>query len=309
MPVSKTYSYSIIDNPLGINGTNGTYAQGISASDQIVGYYYDGTGLSHGFRYVHGTYVTLDDPSAGTFGQTFAEGINSRGQVVGWFNDRTSDHAFLYSAGTYTTLQDLGTVNTIAKDINASGQIVGYFQDGTTKGGLVNHGFLYSDGSYTILDHPLAYTPPDGTPSAYGTVALGINGRGEIVGYYYDSSALAHGFLYSDNTYVTLDDPLATDGTFATGINDSGQIVGGYLDSLNNEHSFLYDHGNYFGVLDIDGSFSTGHTATGINNAGEIVGYYVNSNDADHPHQTHGFLASPTPTVHTHDHFGDFLYL
>src|SRR4029077_2711816 len=47
-----------------------------------------------------------------------------------------------------------------------------------------------------------------------------------------------HGFLYSNGTYTTLDDPLGTT-TEALGINDAGQIVGFYTDSGLREHGFL----------------------------------------------------------------------
>ena len=63
-----------------------------------------------------------------------------------------------------------------------------------------------------------------------GTAGTGINNLGQIVGYYLDSNNFQHGYLYSNGTYLTLDDPLGSHGTVATGINDSGQIVGFYLD-------------------------------------------------------------------------------
>ena len=47
-----------------------------------------------------------------------------------------------------------------------------------------------------------------------------------------------HGFLYSNGTYTTLDDPLGTN-TEALGINDAGQIVGFYTDSGLRGHGFL----------------------------------------------------------------------
>jgi len=75
--------------------------------------------------------------------------------------------------------------------------------------------------------------------SVGGTVAEGINDAGQIVGYYLDSSQVAHGFLYSGSTYTTIDDPLGTKGTVAQGINDAGQIVGYYIDSGGNTHGFI----------------------------------------------------------------------
>src|SRR5262249_59848787 len=83
------------------------------------------------------------------------------------------------------------------------------------------HGFLFSGGTFTTLDDPLATA---------GTLALGINNAGQILGYYTNTSS-AHGFLYSGGFYTTLDDPLATTETLAWGINDAGQIVGTYGDA------------------------------------------------------------------------------
>ena len=51
-------------------------------------------------------YTTLDDPKAGN--GTYAYGINVSGQVVGYYLDYIGGgiHGFLYSGGTYTTLDD-----------------------------------------------------------------------------------------------------------------------------------------------------------------------------------------------------------
>ena len=63
-------------------------------------------------------------------------------------------------------------------------------------------------------------------PGATGTIAYGINGRGQIVGYYGDAQRVGHGFVRAkDGTFTTLDVPGAT-GTIAFGINGHGQIVG-----------------------------------------------------------------------------------
>ena len=85
--------------------------------------------------------------------------------------------------------------------------------------------------TYTTLDDPLA------GPS--GTVPHGISG-GNIVGLFYDSSNINHGFLYNGSTYTTLDDPLAMNGTGAFGVS-GGNIVGYYADSLDVRHGFLYN--------------------------------------------------------------------
>ena len=137
-------------------------------------------------------YTTLNEPSA-TGGSTDAEGLNDAGQIVGNYSDGSGYHGFVYSGGTYTTLDDpLATVGTNAFSINDAGQIVGLYTVGS-----VQHGYLYSGGTYTTLD----------VPSADFTEALGINDAGQIVGIFHDGGGY-HGFLYSGGTYTTLDDPL-----------------------------------------------------------------------------------------------------
>jgi probable HAF family extracellular repeat protein len=114
---------------------------------------------------------------------------------------------------------------------------------------------------YTTLNDPLATTY---------TTATGINDAGQIVGYYVDGSGVQHGFLYSNGTYATFDDPLATSGvTRPYGINNAGQIVGFYTDNTG-EHGFLYSNGTY---TTLDDPLGVGTTdALGINNEGQIVG-------------------------------------
>ena len=67
--------------------------------------------------------------------------------------------------------------------------------------------------TFTTLNDPLATD---------GTLAHGINGSGQIVGYYQDNTTI-HGFFDSGGLYAPVDDPSATNGTFAYGINDAGR--------------------------------------------------------------------------------------
>jgi probable HAF family extracellular repeat protein len=112
------------------------------------------------------SYSTLNEPLS-TYG-TNALGINDSGQIVGYYVDSNPFyHGFLYSGGTYTTLDDPSARNTggtFAEGINASGQTVGYYG-----GSVGNHGFLYSGGTYTTLDDPSA---------TQGTYAYAINDAG-----------------------------------------------------------------------------------------------------------------------------------
>jgi probable HAF family extracellular repeat protein len=127
------------------------------------------------------TYITIDDPSANA-GTTEVWGINAAGQIVGQYTDASNHvHGFLYSNGTYTTLDDPVATGTIALGINNMGQIVGQYFDASNHG----HGFLYSNGAYTTLDDP----------AGFDTLAQSINDTGQIVGSYNSASGY-HGFLF-----------------------------------------------------------------------------------------------------------------
>jgi VCBS repeat-containing protein len=128
--------------------------------------------------------------------------------------------------------------------------------------------------SYTTIDYP----------SAIGTDPLSINDSGQITGFYYSSSGVQHGFLYSAGTYISIDYPSATS-THPTSINDFGQITGYYSNSTG-QHGFLYSGGT-FTTFD----YPQGHATSPlyINDSGQIVGYYF-GDDPYHPY--HGFLYS-----------------
>jgi probable HAF family extracellular repeat protein len=124
---------------------------------------------------------------------------------------------------------------------------------------------VYSGGNYTILHDPFA--------GPLGTRATGINDRGQIVGIYWDSNNIPHGFLYNRGSYTTLTHPSAVTGTFAYGINDGGQVVGRYATGVSN-YGFLFN-GTTYAPINVPSAKDT--VAMGINNASEIVGYYDDS--------------------------------
>src|SRR5262249_34248037 len=108
-------------------------------------------------------YTTFDDPlQVGV--TTQPAGINDAGQIVGSYRNNSGTHGFLYSAGTYTPIDNpVATTSTFAGDINATGQIVGGYDD---------HGFLYSGGKFTTFDYP----------GARNTSPSHINASGQVVG-------------------------------------------------------------------------------------------------------------------------------
>src|SRR5438105_11076391 len=113
-------------------------------------------------------------------------------------------------------------------------------------------------GTYTQLD----------VPGSIQTYIFGVNGAGDIVGQYEDTSNNFHGFLLSGGVYTTIDYP-GTQSTSANGINDVGQIVGSTF-PLN--VGFLYDvNSQTFTQIKYPANGSI-TVAFGINNGGTIVG-------------------------------------
>jgi uncharacterized membrane protein len=127
---------------------------------------------------------------------------------------------------------NIGT--TSAQGINGAQQIVGFYQDSLSH----LHGFLLSGGAFAVPRMGGIFTTLDDPLATDGTLALGINDAGEIVGLYGDASGI-HSFLYSGGFYTTLDDVFAgVSSAIVTGINNAGGIVGFYTDS-NGTHDYL----------------------------------------------------------------------
>ena len=81
---------------------------------------------------------TIIGPPGSTY--TIANGINDKGQVVGFYQGSDGqDHSFVYSGGTYTTIDpSANSFGSFAKGINDKGQIVGFYEDSTNPGSLAS---------------------------------------------------------------------------------------------------------------------------------------------------------------------------
>ena len=270
------------------------------------------------------TFTALNDPLAidGAFAGTLAYGINASGQVVGSYNDNIGGgtHGFLYSGGTYTTLDvpDAGANGTtVAQSINGLGQIAGYYNNGAG----IAFGFIQLGSN-----HYRPIFPPNLNDVEK---AHAVNSLGEVVGEYTENG-ITHGFIYltgllllfpldftagnilygineagtivvGENTNGTgfldtasglypIQDPLGTNGTVVQGVNNAGQVVGYYLDASNRAHGFLYTGGPANGTYTTIDVGAHGTFVTGINDKGEMVGYFL-----DLFNHYHGFVASFQP--------------
>ena len=167
----------------------GSRALGINSGDQIVGYYTDGSGNSHGFMRSftgygnRGNYTSFDIANSIS---TVAESINDSGKVAGFYQTSNGAyHGFLYDtvAGTYIPIDFNGATSTQAFGVNNYGAVVGIYTDSAG----ARHGFVRSSsGQLTTIDNPNA--------GAGGTLVGGINDAGEIVGWYSGTDGHDHGF-------------------------------------------------------------------------------------------------------------------
>jgi hypothetical protein len=173
---------------------------------------------------------------------------------------------------TFTTVDVPGAIfGTFARDVNNNGAVAGYYHDGIIS--AATHGFIFANGAFTTIDEPDAQQG--------GTVVLGINDSGVVVGTYFTTLGGNHGFMYDGTTFTTIDVSFPTTfGSIATGINNAGAVTGQYFDGTGT-HGYVYQGGVFTTVDDPLGAGQTFPYAIG--NDGTVAGYYQDSSG------THGF--------------------
>jgi hypothetical protein len=187
--------------------------------------------------------------------------------------------------------------------MNNSGAIVGTVH--TSAGDLPSRSFIYDRGHFTVL--PLA------DPTDLGSAAIGINSRGDVVGYHHTRRNKLTSWLWSNGAYSSL--PVSGTSTTALAINSSGTIIGnrtlsflrrllsgqlsctGQRGYVLNQGTIKHLNGFVYAINDsgeaAGGSSSDGKTmatvykngiatvildlpsyAVGINSSAEVVGFY-----------------------------------
>jgi len=235
--VKRALQYRFI--PIDVPGATRTSANG-NSTHEIAGEFDDASGKTHGFVLNQGVFTTIDAPGAVTI---FINGINAPGQLAGtYIVVGGTFHAFFENNGFFTTLDPPGSIRTVGGFINAQGQVVGTYRDASQ----TRHGFIWRNGAFTTFNVP-------GDDPVLGTVALGINDIGEVVGdYVTKSDGHRHGFLRSSKGGFTTFDVPGADITVGEGINNAGTIVGFYL--LNGfTHGFVSKNG-IFMTIDVPDS-------------------------------------------------------
>lgn len=214
------------------------------------------------------TYTTIDFPAVGTL-ESEAVGINNVGQIVGGYMSADGNrHGFVYSGGTFATLDDPNaTLGSAAYGINNSGEIVGAYDLSDPEGSHSYegaHGFINVGGVFTTLDYPAA--------EVTNTTGERVNNLGTIVGVYrLSTTGGGIGFIDNNGTFTTTLFPGGCC-TKNNGINDAGDIVGQYRAFAGAPHQGFQYLGGVFTTLDVSGAKES--VAADINNSRDVVGFY-----------------------------------
>ncbi len=208
--------------------------------------------------------------------ETDSYAVNDAGVIAGDYIDSKSIlHGMLLAGTKLTTVDNKAcSASTFAfYGINSAGTAVGWCANAKTG---EDTGYVYSKGTFTAVKFP----------KGIGTEATGINDKGEIVGLYFDSAGVQHGFSKKGTKYTSIDVKGDTS-TTAWGINNAGDITVYAVNSAGTAYdAFLYN-GKTFKKISDPKAAGLGTVVHTPNNKGDIDGtYYANSSSTE----THGFL-------------------
>ncbi len=203
------------------------------------------------------------NPANGDEPETHPLGINSYGSVVGQAIEDSGSippRGFTrFSNGSVSYVNPAGSVSAELSDRNDSGAMVGDYSTNPP----YRTSFLQQGSTMTTISHP-------GADAALGgTLVRGINRYNNIVGYYFDSQEVPHGFKrFANGSFATIAYPQAK-GTTPNSINSSGWIAGSYNDLSGGLHGFVYKNGAY---ATVDYPNTTATELFGISDAGVAIG-------------------------------------
>ncbi|HEY5744877.1 MAG TPA: hypothetical protein VIU12_02265, partial [Chryseolinea sp.] len=241
--VQAQYTFTTIDVP----GATAQSANG-NSTHEVAGDFTDNDG-THGFVLSKGVFTTVNVPGAKL---TQINGINAPGRFAGTYSETgdlaTNARGYFSSKGDFVTIHPPQSSRTQVGFLNAQGQVVGAFRDNTAS--QKRRGFIWKDGHFTIFNVP----GDDAAPG--GTIAFGINDKGETVGNYLEGGSNKGFFRSKKGEFTKFVVPGALL-TIGEGINNNGTIVGVYVDKPDNDdndiHGFVLRNG-IFETVDVPGA-------------------------------------------------------
>ena len=204
-------------------------AAGMDNAGDVVGFWTDTSGRSHGFeRLADGKITDINDPSASEVDNagTVIEGMSADGRVIvgGYYDSSLALHGYLLDAGKFTTYDVPG----------ATGTELTFYDHGTYGGYYVSSsgaefGFYVQNGHLHTVAAPGEANPPAGS----GTELVAMGPGGTLYGNVFPADRAIYAFSECHGTYTTISDPSEVgttdlDGTAANSASASGEVVGGY---------------------------------------------------------------------------------
>ncbi len=245
------------------DGSTNAVADGINNKGLVSGYYEDSSSIYHGFVWQDGVFTKVDYTDAA---YTKLYSLNNSAVVIGFYGNSSSteEHAATYSAKSHKW--------TVLPDITGYPYNEGYGID--DDGVAVGNAFTSSGNSMAWIWNPATrsysfFTVPGA--AEYTTSPSGLNDKGQIAGYFADSSGAYHGFLKEYGTYTIIDVPDAPY-TFLDGINSSGIIQGQIYNAAGAAEGFAATSGGLFRIVNYPGAANT--ALVGINDLGDVSGSY-----------------------------------
>ena len=221
-------------------------------------------------------YYTITDLGSLAGPVSYASAINNAGQVVGWGDSDPVErysHAFFYSGS--GPLQDLGTFGGVtgvsqAFAVNDNGWVVG-----ASVNAVQQDAFLWT-GSGPLKDL--------GTLGGAGSMAYGLNNKGQIVGGSFTSTGAVHGFICDGAG------PMVDLGAIVpTAVNDGGAMAGFGPAANGQTHAFAFTLGGP--AYDLGTLGGTASQPNAISSSGQVVGMsYISGGSGS---AWHAFLYSP----------------
>jgi probable HAF family extracellular repeat protein len=220
-----------------------------------------------------------DNPGLVVGGKLNLSPIVNIALVLGYsFSPKTSD-----GVRTFSRVDFPSAASTLVQRINDSGQMVGAQRDANG----VFHSLATEAKTLHTFDPPFSR---GGSPMA--SLALGINGKNEIVGVVQQNDIAnpnSQGYIKRGDSFTFFNHPNAhpSKGTEFAAINDAGLRVGTFNDTANTPHGFIQDDQTTT-LLDSlpNVPANQGTWLSDVNNRGQMVGGYFDKTNG----VQHGFL-------------------